>query len=79
MTTSGQATQFLPAPGGKQHLNQQDNRHADKHQLPVTCGFVLVGIDHQFPDDGIEMEVKTGENFAVDQQQGHADSGENCG
>ena len=66
-TTTRQAAQLLPAPGGKQHLNQQNNRHADKHQLPVTCRFVLVGVNHQFPDDRIKMQVKTGKDFAVDQ------------
>ncbi|OMP13162.1 hypothetical protein COLO4_02170 [Corchorus olitorius] len=62
----GQTAKFLPAPGGKQHLNEQDNRHADKHQLPVTRRLILVGVNYQFPDDGIEMQVKTGKNFAID-------------
>ncbi len=72
VATAGQAAQLLPAPGGKQHLNQQDHRDADKHQLPVTRHFVLVRVNHQFPDDGVEMQVETGEHFAVDQQQRHA-------
>ncbi|KZQ26229.1 hypothetical protein A3N45_23395 [Klebsiella aerogenes] len=48
-----QAAQLLPAPGGEEHLNQEDDRYADKHQLPVASHLVLIGVNHQFPDDGI--------------------------
>lgn len=54
----GSGCGLLPAPGGEQHLNQQDHRDADKHQLPVTGRFVLVRVDHQFPDDRVKMQVK---------------------
>ena len=73
MASPGQAAELLPAPGSEQHLNQQDHRDADKHQLPVTGRFVLVGVNHQFPDDGVEVQVEAGEHFTVDKQQRHPD------
>ncbi len=72
-TTARQAAQLLPAPVGKQQLHQQDHRHADKHQLPVAGHLVLVRVDHQLPDNGVQVQVETGKDFAVDQQQRHAD------
>ncbi|MDU2497078.1 MAG: hypothetical protein E7D19_15605 [Klebsiella grimontii] len=72
-----QAAQLLPAPGRKQHLQQKNDRHADKHQLPVARHLVLIGVNHQFPDKGIKVQVETGENFAVDQQQRHAHGRQN--
>ena len=61
-----QAAQLLPAPGREEHLQEENDRYADKHQLPVARHLVLVGVDNQFPDKGIKMQVETGENFAVD-------------
>ena len=70
MASAGQAAQFCQL-RGKQHLYQKDHRDADKHQLPVTGRFVLIGVNYQLPDDGIEMQVEAGEHFTVDKQQRH--------
>ncbi len=71
MAASGQAAELLPAPRSKQHLNQQDHRDADKHQLPVPRGLVLIRVNHQFPDDRVKVQVESGKDFAVDKQQRH--------
>ena len=79
MAASGQTAEFLPAPRGEQHFDQQDNRHADKHQLPVARGLVLIRVNHQLPDDRIQVQVEAGKDFAVDQQQRHARRRKNGG
>ena len=78
MAASGQAAELCQL-GGKQHLDQQDHRNADEHQLPVAGRFVLVGVDHQFPDDRVEMQVEPGEHFTVDKQQRHPHRRKDCG
>ena len=72
MAAARQAAQFLPTPGGKEHLDQQNHRHADKHQLPVARHFILVGVYHQFPHHRVEVQVETGKDLAIDKQQSHA-------
>ena len=53
MAAARQAAQLLPAPGGEEHFNQEDDRDADKHQLPVARHLILVRVDDQLPDDRV--------------------------
>ncbi len=72
-----QAAQLLPAPGGEQHLDQENSRHADKHQLPVARHLGLIGIDHQLPHHRIQVQVEAVKNGTVDQDQRQASRGDN--
>ncbi|MNC51788.1 hypothetical protein D3C75_1010950 [compost metagenome] len=63
-----QTAQLLPAPGAKQHLHQEDNRHANEHQLPVARQFTLIRVDHQFPHHRVKVKMEMREHFTVYQQ-----------
>ena len=72
-----QAAQLLPAPGGEQHLHEENQRHADKHQLPVARHLALVRVDHQLPHHRIKVEMEAVEHRAVDHNQRQSDGGDN--